>query len=224
MSFANELKNDSMEILNKILGHEFIQEISNDTLPNEKFIVYLLQDRIFLKEFCMLLENAMELAHDNNMRRGFSELIQGITEKEMKMQAELLDILRYMNYDTTVTSLPNETTLNYIYNMRKLSEETNKLYKIVSFMAPCPWTYYEIADKISKENRVKDKVTKRWVDFYSSYESKQQIDFITHMLNDLSKDLTQVEKSVMKSYFDKACRNELDFWNMAYNTKLARLS
>jgi len=224
MSFANELKNDSMEILNKILGHEFIQEISNDTLPNEKFIVYLLQDRIFLKEFCILLDKGMRMTLDTNIKKWFSELIRGITKIEIKMQAELLDILRYTDYDTTVASLPNETTLNYIYNIRKLSTEPIKLYELVSFIAPCPWTYYEIADKIGKENRIKDIVTKRWIEFYCSDESKQQVDHITHMLNDISKDLTQVEKSVMKRYFKLACRNELDFWNMAYNTKLARLS
>ena len=60
MSFAGELKNDSIDIWNNILDHVFIQEISNDTLPKEKFIVYLLQDRIFLKEFCILLDKGHE--------------------------------------------------------------------------------------------------------------------------------------------------------------------
>ncbi len=40
MSFANELKDDSMEILNKILEHEFIQEISNDTTKREIYFLF----------------------------------------------------------------------------------------------------------------------------------------------------------------------------------------
>ncbi|MDN5847178.1 MAG: hypothetical protein L0H53_13000 [Candidatus Nitrosocosmicus sp.] len=224
MSFAGELKNDSIDIWNNILDHMFIQEISSDTLPKEKFIAYLLQDRIFLKEFCILLDKSMRMTLDKNIKKWFKELIRDITKIEMKMQDELLELLRYTDYDTTVASLPNETTLDYIYATRKLSTEPIKLYELISFIAPCPWTYYEIADKISKENRIKDIVTKRWIEFYCSDESKQQVDHITRMLNDISKDLTQNEKSVMKRYFKMACRNELDFWNMAHNTKLTRIS
>ncbi len=224
MSFADELKNDSVAIWNNILDHVFIQEISNDALPKEKFIAYLLQDRIFLKEFCILLDKGMRMTLDKNIKKWFKDLIQDITKIEMKMQDELLKLLRYTDYDTTVASLPNETTLDYIYDTRKLSTEPIKLYELISFIAPCPWTYYEIADKISKENKIKDIVTKRWIEFYCSDESKQQVDHFTHMLNDISKDLTQNEKSVMKRYFKMACRNELDFWNMAYNTKLTKVS
>lgn len=224
MSFAGELKNDSIDLWNDILDHVFIQEISNDTLPKEKFIAYLLQDRIFLKEFCILLDKGMRMTLDNNIKKWFKELIRDITKIEMKMQDELLELLRYTDYDTTVASLPNETTLDYIYDTRKLSTEPIKLYELISFIAPCPWTYYEIADKISKENRIKDTVTKRWIEFYCSDESKQQVDHITRILNDISKDLTQNEKSVMKRHFKMACRNELDFWNMAHNTKLTRIS
>jgi thiaminase/transcriptional activator TenA len=224
MSFASELKSDSIEIWNRILGHVFIQEISNGTMPKEKFIVYLLQDRIFLKEYCILLEKGIKLTNDKNIRKWINELIQDITKNEMKMQRELLEMLRYNDYDTTVVSLPNEKTLNYIYNMRKLSEDTNKLYEIISFIAPCPWIYHEIAEKICKDNRIDDQVIKKWTDFYASYESKQQVDSITHLLNEVSNDLTKIEKSSMKSYFTKACRNELEFWDTIYHTKLVRSS
>ncbi len=223
MSFTSELKKDSIDIWNNILDHVFIQEISNDTLPKGKFIAYLLQDRIFLKEFCILLDKGMRMAPDKDIKKWFRELTTGITKVEMKMQDDLLELLRYTDYDTTVASLPNETTLDYIYDTRKLSTEPIKLYELISFIAPCPWTYYEIADKISKENRIKDIVTKRWIEFYCSDESKQQVDHITYMLNEITKDLTPNEKSVMKRYFKMACRNELEFWNMAYNTKLTRL-
>jgi thiaminase len=52
-----------------------------------------------------------------------------------------------------------------------------------------------------------------------SFESKQQVDFILHLLNDFSKDLSNDERSEMKIYFNKACKHELDFWHSAYNYK-----
>ena len=112
----------------------------------------------------------------------------------------------YVDHDVTVVSLPNETTLDYIYNMRRLAGENGKLYQLVSFMAHCPWTCYEIAEKIKKENIVKDEAAAKWIDFYSSFESKQQVDFVIHLLNDVSKNLTPNEKIDMKTISIKRAR------------------
>jgi hypothetical protein len=46
--FADELKLNAIEIWNNILSHKFINEISTDTLPLNKFLFYLRQDHIFL--------------------------------------------------------------------------------------------------------------------------------------------------------------------------------
>ena len=71
--------------MNEILENKFIEGLSNDPLPSQKLIVYLLQKRIFLKEFCILLEKGMKLAQDDNITKWIDELIHNITEVELKM-------------------------------------------------------------------------------------------------------------------------------------------
>ncbi|MBA3749793.1 MAG: hypothetical protein H0X03_02670 [Nitrosopumilus sp.] len=217
MSFADILKDNSEDIWKKILKHIFIHEISNDVLPNEKFIFYLLQDKIFLKEFCIFLDKAMKISMDENIKKWINELIYSTVNHEMKMQNDLLEMLRYTN-NTKTTIQANEITLNYIFDMKKLLQDTSKLYEVISFMAPCPWTYFEIAEKIKNENRIKNEVSKKWLKFYSSDESKQQVEFLKELLNELSKELTVTDKTKMKNLFNKACQNELDFWKMSYYT------
>jgi len=75
--FTDELKLNAIEIWNNILSHKFINEISMDTLPLNKFLFYLRQDHIFLKEFCNFLQNAKEkckLDEDNRMKEWFDGL------------------------------------------------------------------------------------------------------------------------------------------------------
>ncbi|MGB8023654.1 MAG: hypothetical protein WCF06_04985 [Nitrososphaeraceae archaeon] len=65
-TFADELKLSVVETWQKILNHKFINEIYNDTLPIDKFIFYLEQDRIFLDELCRFL-SVVKQKSDNNI-------------------------------------------------------------------------------------------------------------------------------------------------------------
>lgn len=219
-NFSKELKSYSIEVWNEILENRFIQELSNNTLPSKKFTFYLLQDKIFLNEFCIFLEKSSKLTNDEDTKKWMNNVVNVIVNDELRMQKELLRIAGYMNNNQTISISPTDVTQDYIDSMKKLlKNDDNKLHRIIAFMAPCPWTYYEIAEKIKKEAVIKSAAITKWVDFYSSFESKQQVDFILHLLNDFSKDLSNDERSEMKIYFNKACKHELDFWHAAYNYK-----
>jgi hypothetical protein len=93
----------------------------------------------------------------------------------------------------------------------------NNLNTLVSAMAQCPWTYYEIAQKLAKVN-VRTPVYKKWVRFYSSEESRRQVNEIKELLNKLSTQVDDEQKVIMKDHFATACNYELQFWNMAYSS------
>src|SRR5437867_1427577 len=120
--FADELKLNAIEIWNNILNNKFINEISMDTLPLNKFVFYLIH--VSLK---------------------------------------------------------------------------GGLHEIVSVMAPCPWSYFEIAKKLSKRKQyIKTEVFRKWIDFYSSYESVKQVEDVKDILNELSRNAGETDKKLMK--------------------------
>jgi thiaminase/transcriptional activator TenA len=108
-----------------------------------------------------------------------------------------------------------ETTLKYTSYMKRVSDSKN-LAIIVSAMAPCPWTYYEIAQKLAKVN-VRTPVYRKWIRFYSSEESQRQVNEIKELVNKLSTQVDDEQKVIMKDHFATACNYELQFWNMAYS-------
>jgi thiaminase/transcriptional activator TenA len=108
-----------------------------------------------------------------------------------------------------------ETTLKYTSYIKRVSDSKN-LAIIVSAMAPCPWTYYEISEALIKTN-IKTEYYKRWVRFYSSKESEEQLNQIKNIMNKLANSVDGSKKIEMKNNFSISCNYELEFWNMAYS-------
>ena len=153
MTFAYQLKLNAREIWQKILNHRFIIELSNDTLPINKFLFYLYQDHYFLEEFANFLQSAKQ-STDNKMKKWLDSLYSNTVNLEMEMQSQILNSLVVSSQSSFSSAakyniFPSKTTLDYTSYLRRISS-SGTLSEIVSVMAPCPWTYLEIAQQLSK--------------------------------------------------------------------------
>ncbi len=91
-----------------------------------------------------------------------------------------------------------------------------KFCEIVSVMAPCPWTYLEIAQNLSKVS-IRNDIYGKWVQFYSSDESRKQVAEIQQILNLLGDEENEKYRQRMKNHFANACKYEYLFWEMVYS-------
>lgn len=214
---ADEIKQHYIKYWNDLLNHKFILEMAGDSLPTEKFVSYLRQDHIFLKEFCTFLLIAERKTSDQELKMWFKSVYHSTIDSEMQMQRELLLSLGLSNIDNNPTIIAlAPATSNYVSFLRKVSSSAKNLEVIVSAMSPCPWSYLEIAQKLSK-SEVKKDVYFRWIQFYSSNESQQQIKELKNILSRLYDRADESTKRLMKQHFGAACKYEYDFWEMAYD-------
>jgi thiaminase (transcriptional activator TenA) len=224
LAFADELRQCSIEIWQSILNHKFITELSSNTLPINKFLFYLKQDHYFLGEFSKFLQCAKQKAINKQMNQWLDGLYISTIDSEMEMQRQMLRSIdpssrslaasSYGQSDNT-TIIPCKTTLDYTSYLKHVSS-SGTFSEIISVMAPCPWTYLEIAQQISKSS-IQNEVYSNWVKFYSSKESCNQVDAIKQILNTLGKNENEKSKDMMKNHFANACKYEYLFWEMAYN-------
>jgi thiaminase/transcriptional activator TenA len=148
---ADELKKYHAKYWNDLLSHKFILEMAADSLPIEKFAFYLRQDHVFLKEFCAFLLIARQKSTDQKLKIWFDRLYHSTVDTDMQMQKELLISLGGIsNIDNNSNTTMASATLNYISFLRQVSLSAENLEGIVSAMAPCPWSYLEIAQKLCK--------------------------------------------------------------------------
>jgi thiaminase/transcriptional activator TenA len=162
VTFADELKLSVTETWQKILNHKFVNEIYNGTLPTDKFIFYLEQDRIFLDEFCRFLSVLKQRSYNNiDLVKLFDNILNSTVNFEIKMQDQIiadsanlslsppsLDIRRNRRL------LPSKTTLEYTFYLRQVSSN-GSMGECVSVMMPCPWTYLEIAQIMQKSSHAR---------------------------------------------------------------------
>jgi thiaminase/transcriptional activator TenA len=244
VAFADELKQCSIEVWQKILTHIFIKELATNTLPVNKFLFYLKQDHYFLEEFSKFLQSAKQKAINNKMNQWLDGLYMSTVHFEMEMQRQMLRSIdlslsspalsssssspssartypHFNNKDHHLINakhtniIPSKTTLKYTSYLKHVSS-SDSFSEIVSVMAPCPWTYLEIAQKLSKTS-IQNEVYSNWVKFYSSNESHKQVYEIKQILNMLGQAENERSKDIMKHYFANACKFEYLFWEMAYN-------
>jgi thiaminase/transcriptional activator TenA len=206
-ALADELRRRHAKHWDRLLNHNFILEMAADSLPADKFAFYLRQDHMFLKEFCAFLLNAKQNSTDQKLREWFDGLYRS-TIDEMLMQKDLLPSL-------DISNMPAPAMSNYSAFLREASAYKD-LEVMVSSMAPCPWSYLEIAQKLSK-NDIKTVVYRRWIQFYTSSESQRQVDELKNILGSLYGQADSGKKLLMEKYFRTACVREHEFWEMAYN-------
>jgi thiaminase (transcriptional activator TenA) len=231
ITFADVLKQYSIKTWQKILNHRFIIELSKDILPVSKFLFYLKQDYYFLEEFSKFLQSAIQKTTNKKMKEWLGSLYMSTVNFEMEMQRQMLSSLEVLSssssppapnslptYDAATVHniiIPSKITLNYTSYLKHISS-TGTFSEMVSVMAPCPWTYLEIAQQLSKIP-IQNEVYSNWVQFYSSNESCKQVDEIKQILNVLSQNENEKTKDIMKNHFINACKYEFVFWEMAYN-------
>jgi thiaminase/transcriptional activator TenA len=233
ITFADVLKQCSIETWQKILNHRFIIELSKDILPVNKFLFYLKQDYYFLEEFSKFLQSAIQKTTNNKIKEWLDSLYMSTVNFEMEMQRQILDSLEVSSSSSSrpppapnslptsaatihnIIIIPSKVTINYTSYLKHISS-SGTFSEIISVMAPCPWTYLEIAQQLSKF-RIQNKVYRNWVKFYSLNEFRKQVDEIKQILNMLSQNENEKSKEIMKNHFINACKYEFLFWEMAYN-------
>jgi len=219
MIFADTLKQHSIDIWQEILSHSFVRELSSEILPLNKFVFYLRQDHYFLGEFSKFLHSAAQKTNNNKLKEWLDRLYLNTFDFEREMQRQLLDVLGVsLNYPSNTANhefFPCRTTLNYTSYLMNISPH-GTFSDIVSVMAPCPWTYLEIAQKLSKIH-IRNEAYRKWIQFYSSTESNRQVAEIKEILNKLGEKEDEKSKAKMKNHFANACKYEYLFREMAYN-------
>jgi thiaminase/transcriptional activator TenA len=159
---------------------------------------------------------AKQKSSNQKLKIWFENLYHSTIDSEMQMQRELLLSLGISNIDNNATIAMASATLNYISFLRQVSSSAKNLEVILSAMAPCPWSYLEIAQKLSKSGTKVD-VYCKWIQFYSSKESQQQIKELKNILSRLYDQADESTKMLMKQHFGAACKYEYNFWEAAYN-------
>lgn len=216
MGFSDELRREADGIWQAIFRHPFILELSEGSLPLEKFKFYIRQDYIFLHEFCRALAVSCSKIEDLQELKQFSEFLYNTVNIEIKSEEELA-IMLGIPLETLIES--NLSPTNYAYTRHLLaSAYADTVGGFMASIMPCIQSYMEIGERLRPSTNLRrTPVYERWASTYWGREYSELVNRRRTMLDTLAERAGEAELDLMRRRYIISSRYELMFWEMAYN-------
>ena len=198
--------------------HEFINKLSNDTLKEEKFLNYLIQDYLFLIQFSKAWSLAILKSDNLEEMKIAASTVNDLINFEMELHITLC-----ANYGISKSDLENadEENANIAYTRYVLElGYSGDFLDLLSALAPCVLGYGEIGLNCQNSNP-KTLMYKKWIETYSSIEYQDVCKNVSGLIDKafLLRLGTNFENTYkwkkVNQIFNKATLLEVDFWNMA---------
>ena len=200
------------------IKHEFINKLSNDTLKEEKFLNYLIQDYLFLIQFSKAWSLAILKSDNLEEMKIAASTVNDLINFEMELHITLC-----ANYGISISDLENadEENANIAYTRYVLElGYSGDFLDLLSALAPCVLGYGEIGLNCQNSNP-KTLMYKKWIETYSSIEYQDVCKNVSGLIDQafLLRLGTNFENTYkwkkVNQIFKKATLLEVDFWNMA---------
>jgi thiaminase/transcriptional activator TenA len=198
--------------------HEFINKLINDTLKEEKFLNYLIQDYLFLIQFSKAWSLAILKSDNLEEMKIAASTVNDLINFEMELHITLC-----ANYGISKSDLENadEENENIAYTRYVLElGYSGDFLDLLSALAPCVLGYGEIGLNCQNSNP-KTLMYKKWIETYSSIEYQDVCKNVSGLIDKafLLRLGTNFENTYkwkkVNQIFKKATLLEVDFWNMA---------
>jgi thiaminase len=209
MGFVEELHCSYEKDWEKMLDHPFLKEVAEGAIPDERFINWVKQDYIFVREaipFIALLIPKAPIPH----RRVLSDTISNFHQEldlfeEMAADhgIELEDVepgptnLGYTNFLLTTAAFePYEVAYTVLYTGEKAYSDS--------------WVTVKQAQKSPSKWQA-------FIDQWSSEAFQQWVISLRDGVNAMAENTSEGLRTRMESRFVDGLRYEYQFWNMAYH-------
>ena len=194
----------------KILEMPFNAELSNGTLPKEKFIFYLAQDAYYLLAFGRTLSTISSRMQDADLVLAFAGFSTGAIFAERSLHESY-----FVGFGLDREVQPSPSTL--LYTNYILSEAAYANVEVaVAAVLPCFWIYKAVGDSIFSRQEGDQNPYKRWIDMYAGVEFATAVEKAITITDQLATRTNAETQEKMWLAFEMATRLEWMFWDSAY--------
>lgn len=199
-------------ILDAILAHPFIKELSDGSLSRDRFIFYLQQDALYLQDFARALGLAGVRSPDTATVQAFLNFGSGAISVEHTLHESYFE-------EFGASKEGEKAPACFAYTSFLLSTAAVGSYaEAVAALLPCFWIYREVGKHIYKQAEVglANNPYRRWIETYSGDSYAEAVDKALAITNQIGLDRSLVEQERMAKAFLISARLEWMFWDSAY--------
>ena len=216
--FCEELKSAAGPQWDRVINHQFTNELASGVLDHKVLKRYLIQDHRFLDAFVCLLASIVAKSRCLEDRIEGCQFLALITGKEntyFERSFEALGVTPQQRRD-----IPNAgCTTNFINLMRDVVD-SGTLGEMLAVIVVCEWSYLEWGERVlSKTKRDDDGAkfyTYEWVDLHSGAYFQSVINYLKRLLNKEGTLIDEKGRQACQKRFLQAVQCEEDFFDYAY--------
>jgi thiaminase/transcriptional activator TenA len=215
LSFCHELRDHAKEIWNGWHEHPFIKGIGAGSLDREKYIYWIKQDYVYLKDYARVFALAGAKAKRLEDMQDFARLMDGVLNTEMNLHRNYCS-----RFEIDVQELDklekSPTCQGYTdFLVRTAAVETVGI--TLAALLPCFWGFYEIGCRLQEVgNTGPDNLYRDWIVMYSSPDFAHLVEWSKNLMERYAAEAGEAERDGMKEAFLISSKYEAMFWEMAH--------
>ena len=198
--------------------HEFVNKLAKNTLKEEFFFKYLIQDYLFLIQFSKAWSLAFAKADTIEEMKLCASTVNGLINFEMDLHIKLCKSYGISRKNLEGSSEKNE---NIAYTRYVLENGySGDFLDLITSLMPCVIGYAEIGYNLRKHNP-KNFMYKKWIETYSGKDYQNIAKEVGRLFDDaitlrLGKNFAKTYKwKKMQKIFLTSTLLETDFWAMS---------
>jgi thiaminase/transcriptional activator TenA len=194
-----------------ILTHPFLTGLTDGSLDPERFIHFVVQDALYLREFARVLTVVGSKAPTHAGVGMFARHAASTVEVELALHESLLTELGIQNVDTVPVA---PTTLAYTSYLLATAYRGTFADGLAAVL-PCYWIYAEVGAELLKHGSP-DPRYQRWIDTYADDEYQTIVAEVLTLADNVGPDLSAADETCARAHFATTARYEWMFWDAAW--------
>jgi len=201
-------------IWHAILGHPFLRELRDDTLPMETFRFYLEQDWLYIQERIGEWALVAGRCQDADVRRSLALLLDNVARLEPAAfhlkHAPMLGIdLDHVTWEMSAA--------NWAYTTHELAAATaGTTAEGLAALLPCPLVYQFVGEHLMRGGLPANPVYADWIRFYGSGLRDPRRETLLGLYDRLAVEADPATLARCERNFVISSRYEWQFWDAAY--------
>jgi len=197
-----------------ILQMPFILELSDGSLPKEKFKFYMTQDSLYLEHFGRTLSLIGTKLGD------VQDALSYIRFAEAAIVVEnALHEFYFKDFGVTDRGTAEPSCHHYIHYLRSTAA-FDPVEVAMAATLPCFWIYKKVGDHIYNHPQSVNNPYQQWIEMYGSEEFAESVKNAIRMCDEAAENTTLAIRKRMKEAFITAAYMEYDFWVAAYDMRV----
>ncbi len=197
-----------------ILDMPFIKELSDGSLPQEKFRFYMAQDSLYLEHFGRTLSLIAAKIQDIQDVLAFMRFAENAVVVENALHESY-----FVDFGVTDKGTLQPACHHYIHFLRSTAA-LEAVEVAVAAVLPCFWIYREVGNYILSRPKTDHNPYQKWIDTYGGDEFSAAVDHAIAICDRAAENGTEEIRKKMTEAFVMSSRMEFHFWEAAYELKM----